>query len=448
MDTLEIPGLDLVQDRDDDERERRFNPYRYAQEPAAKQLIGNALECLAQLEAQSGIKRNKRRPHDQQTYELTVDAILSDLAYDRLIERGCGVFITRSKQLLSRSNRYRPRVWTKMLPDIVDALADQRVGLVVQELGWQSKDRGSKASVLRAGRALIDAIKLLDLDLTDFGERPADETIILKRPTDPEDYWDEGGRIHYEDTDITRAFRDELRAVNAWLSSADISFSSSVQTRTGNLVDDRDRQLLRIFNLGRFDRGGRLFGGFWQPLSKQERFEGIKIDGERIVELDYGQAGTRIVYGLAGRQPPEGDLYSIPGYLPHRDGIKRVMSAMLFATKEIERFPRNTKKLFRKEEFIRDVIQAISNKHPDISNCFFRGIGHEAQFVESTILLRILKDLREVGVTALPIHDAILVPASSIDKAREVMKDAFLSIAGVEASVSVERGSVGCLPVG
>ena len=448
MDTLEIPDLDLVQDRDDDERERRFNPYRYAREPAAKQLIGNALESLAQLEAQSGIKRNKRRLRDQQTYELTVDAILSDLAYDYLIERGCGVFITRSKQLLSRASIYRPRVWNKMLPEIVDALADQRIGLVVQELGWQSKDRGSKASVLRAGRALIDDIKTLDVDFTDFGERPADETIILKRPTDPKDYWDEGGRIEYDDTDITRAFRDELRAVNAWLSAADIAFSSSVQTRAGTLVDDRDRQLLRIFNLGRFDRGGRLFGGFWQPLSKQERFEGIKIDGERIVELDYGQAGTRIVYGIAGRQLPEGDLYSINGYNQHRNGIKRVMSAMLFANKVIERFPRGTKSLFRKADQIGEVIEAIMTKHPSISNSFFRGIGHEAQFIESTILLRVLKLLREDGVTALPIHDAILVPVSAVDRAREVMTEAFLSVAGVEASVSVESGSVGCLPVG
>lgn len=438
MDTLAIPSVDLVQGREDDERERRFNAYRYAQTPAAKQLIRHALEALTQLEARSPVKRNKRRPRDQQTYELTVEAILSDLAYDCLIERGCGVFITRSKQLLSRASRYRPRVWSKALPDIVDALADQSVGLVVQQLGWNVKDKGGKATVLRTGSALIDLIRSLDLELEDFGERPAEEIIILKRSTDPDDYWDEGGRIEYPDTNDTRALRAELEAVNEWLFAAEIGFSSRVQTRSGSLVDDRDRQLLRIFNLGRFDRGGRLFGGFWQPLSKHERLAGITINGERIVELDYGQAGTRIVYGLAGQQPPEGDLYSLNGYNQQRDGIKRVMSAMLFADKAIDRFPRNTRKLFRKADRIDEVIEAILLKHPAISDCFFRGIGHEAQFIESTILLRVLRQLREDGVTALPIHDAVLVASSAVDRCREVMEEAFLSITGVEASVSME----------
>lgn len=437
MDTLNISSLEPAQDRDD-ERERRFNPYRCANSAAAKQLIRQALVTLAHLEAQSPVKRNKRRRRDQQTYELTVEAILSDLAYDYLIERGCGVFVTRSKQLLSRASRYRPRIWSKVLPDIVDALADQSVGLVVQELGWQSKDKGGKATVLRAGPALIDQIRSLDLELEDFGEGPLEEIIILRRPKDPNDYWDEGDTVEYPETAVTRALREELEAVNEWLSGADIGFSSSVQTRTGFLVDDRDRQLVRIFNLGRFDRGGRLFGGFWQPLSKHERLAGITINGERVVELDYGQAGTRIVYGIAGQQPPEGDLYAVNGYHQHRDGIKRVMSAMLFANKVIERFPRGTRTLFRKGDRIDEVIEAVLTKHPKISKCFFRGIGHEAQFIESTILLRVLKQLRENGVTALPIHDAILVPASAVERSREVMKEAFLNITGVEASVSVE----------
>jgi hypothetical protein len=40
---------------------------------------------------------------------------------------------------------------------------------------------------------------------------------------------------------------------------------------------------------------GRLFGGFWQGLKKQERHEGIWIGGEQVVTLDYAQMAPRIL---------------------------------------------------------------------------------------------------------------------------------------------------------
>ena len=59
-----------------------------------------------------------------------------------------------------------------------------------------------------------------------------------------------------------------------------------------NLSTHQDRSLRRIFTKGCFDHGGRLFGGFWQELSKTARFDGLVINDEDIVELDYGQMGA------------------------------------------------------------------------------------------------------------------------------------------------------------
>lgn len=50
-----------------------------------------------------------------------------------------------------------------------------------------------------------------------------------------------------------------------------------------------------------YDNGGRLFGGFWQRMSKAERLMHIKGNGEDVVELDYGLIMPRLVYAFAGR---------------------------------------------------------------------------------------------------------------------------------------------------
>ena len=54
-------------------------------------------------------------------------------------------------------------------------------------------------------------------------------------------------------------------------------------------MNTQDRYLKRIFNNSDFAQGGRLYGGFWQSMSSQERQEHVEIDEDSVVELDYGQ---------------------------------------------------------------------------------------------------------------------------------------------------------------
>ena len=238
---------------------------------------------------------------------------------------------------------------------------------------------------------------------------------------------------------MTDRFRAELEDINRWLMAADLRFDHFGIEPPLTPFDIRARRLRRIFTQGRFDSGGRLFGGFWQELRKAERRRGLRIEGERAVELDYGQAGARILYSMAGHTPPEGDLYGFPGYFQQRAGIKRVMSAMTFATSPLDRFPRETKRLFRKSDKIGEVVAEIERQHPVIKEHFHRGLGHDAQFIESQVLIEVIKTLKSDGIVALPIHDAIMVPASRVDRSREVMLDVFQRLSGVEGLVTEER---------
>ena len=94
--------------------------------------------------------------------------------------------------------------------------------------------------------------------------------------------------MEYKDTSETQRYREEMGAINSWLANAEINFDESV-IENGKLVDWNERRLRRVFTRRRFDCGGRLFGGFWQSLAKKERREGVEIQNEKAVELDYGQ---------------------------------------------------------------------------------------------------------------------------------------------------------------
>jgi len=62
-------------------------------------------------------------------------------------------------------------------------------------------------------------------------------------------------------------------------------------------------------------------------------------------------------------------------------------------------------------------------------------MGHEAQFIESQVLVEVLLSLRDLGVHALPIHDSVVVGRSNKTRAKEVMLSCFLKVVGVQGLV-------------
>ncbi len=428
----QISPFEEVDERDG-ERDRRFEPYRHAFTDKAKAVVAEVRASLLRYEVEHCLQKNRRRPVDQATFDLTVDAIVSNVVHHQLGGNWGNLYVTRSNRVLGMKSRYRPRVYSKKFPDVLDLM--EKRGLIVQDVPPPVEGQ-KRSTVIRVGEVLSWLIEEHGIDLDDFGLHPHGETIILKKPKDTGDYWDQGGFEEYDDTPETDRFRAEVDRINQWLTSADLAFSPVGVPLPHTVFHIGDRQLRRIFTKGRFDCGGRLFGGFWQELRKDERRKGLRIDGEEAVELDYGQIGPRIVYGLASETPPEGDLYDCPGYNRQRDGIKRVMSAMIFASNRLERFPKDTKKLFRTNDKISEVVNAIEARHPHIRDFFHCGVGHRAQFIESTILIKVLLTLMDVGVTALPIHDAVMVPASKVSLSRDIMLSAFHDHTGLEGVVS------------
>ena len=163
-------------------------------------------------------------------------------------------------------------------------------------------------------------------------------------------------------------------------------------------------------------------------LKKIERPHVLRINRERTVELDYQSVMIHLAYIVAGEPVPHsGDLYGILGLSPlSRPGIKKLMGALLFdKSPKRSRFPKGVAEVFTAEDRVKGfahVFHLIRQAHPGISHLFGTGVGHYLQHLESRVLVNVLLSCEQAGLTALPIHDCVIVAASKAGAVKDLME--------------------------
>jgi hypothetical protein len=413
--------------------DRPFNPARVARSSKADKLVNDVIAQLEEYETHFGLRSRKRKVVDQWTFKATVTAIICDLAHFHLTGALGAIYVTRSNTELGSASRYRPRALNKKLPHILDLLAKPEMGMLEQKIGVEGDFGSQRRTTIKPSERLMRQLSMQLFDPADFATSDQHEIIQLKSAKDG--FWGAGKLLEYDDDDATRRLRSQMSSINQWLNRSKISFDPIVLDRSDQEIDDSQRSLRRVFTQGTFASGGRLWGGFWYGLKGKERLNGISLNEEPIVELDFGQMSVRIVYGLKGAVPDFDDAYAIPDYADHRSGIKKVINSMLFAGERLRRMPQGVRKDMQRHHTIGAVMSAIEVAHEPIRTSFFSAIGHRAQRVESDILVAVLLALKDEGVPALPIHDAILVPQSASPLARTTMLSVFREYAGVDGVV-------------
>ena len=346
---------------------------------------------------------------------------------------GNGVPVPLSNQQLGKKgDRYDPLSFPRSFPQMLKAL--RTLGFAEVTLGKYSGFPGqSKRTTMRAGPKIVALIEEHKVTLEDFSGHYDEEVIVLSRRR--RGYWDEGQRIDYEDKATTRCYRQELRAINEWLGQADITFDAASFDKPVNV---QVRQLRRKFTLGRFDRGGRLFGGFWINLPKVARLQGIRIEGEEVAALDYSALNPVLAYHVVEAEPPPGDLYTLPGFEQSRDGVKRVFNAMLFKH-PVAQFPKGARTLFPRKAKCGEVTDAILARHPMLKGVLSsEETGHQLQFLESEITMGVLRKCQQLNIVALPIFDCVVVKVSAEKTVTEIMKDVFKLATGLDIKVMRE----------
>jgi hypothetical protein len=220
------------------------------------------------------------------------------------------------------------------------------------------------------------------------------------------------------------------------------------------------RKLRRAFSKGSFADGGRLFGGFWQDMKSEQRRSCLLIDGQPVVELDLSSAGLRILYGLAGATPPDGDLYCLPDLIgAARDDVKSMISALMFIeAADVSKLAPLARRM--RPDLVAQgdaagfaqgridhaaaeaVMKAIRRGHAAVAAYLPSLIGHRVQKVESDAMVSILLRLADKDIVALPVHDGIIVRQDHAVSAKAIMMERFKAIAGVTAPVRLEQSSV------
>lgn len=397
-----------------------------------------AADLAPSPEAIAGQDRQRRlKAADRATLQSVLHAVLANALYVVAAREAASFAVSLRRPSAARTRYERPGF--ARLPKVLDAM--QAHGLLTVS---RSKRRGI-ASTVELSASLASCLQSITVGPESFAWSEGAEIVLLNQ-TSSRDYvagTRETELVDYADTPETHSYRQEVACINAHLAGADLAMVAGTDQHSASTVN---RRLRRYFSqpLGetvpRFNLGGRLFGGFWQNLPRDDR-RLIRIDGEPIADLDFASMALRLAYLEAGAVPPEGDLYAVlPGLADARwrAGVKMVALSMLSRTGPLQRPPRGCARLLPAGMKAAELRAAIFAAHPPLAPILETGIGMRLQFQESQILVLALLLLIKAGVTALPMHDGLMVAGSKADWAATAMQDAAEIVVGFRLPVALK----------
>jgi hypothetical protein len=301
---------------------------------------------------------------------------------------------------------------------------------------------------MRATQRLADL--LTNISISDYSSRG--ETILLKD--------DNKKLVEYDDTDLTNRMRGDLEIINNLISNSwiDIRVPNETfrQISSKRLLELSRNKLMRIFNNGTFEQGGRFYGGWWIEIKAKYR-PYITIDGAETIELDYSSMHLAILYAQAGFGLPVGDLYEIEGYARKivktvftrsvncnsrqgtinsilnsiREDIQKANRGIENALTEHERNLATNKRQSIIEytfEQLSEVAQRFEELHPLISDSLYLGNGLQLQCLDARIANYLMLRLAESNIVVLPVHDSFIVKRQYEQTLRSTMISCFNSI--------------------
>jgi hypothetical protein len=352
----------------------------------------------------------KNAAHQAARSSIVADAIIG-------AETGQPTSYSRRWCYYSQGKRYRGTAYTYTI--VMAAVADlDRAGAIIDRrvspgnLGWQS-------SFIATDRLM----QVWNAAAAELVYTPSGELIWLKN--------DAGEPIDYQDTREIRRIRRMLEMINEPLAPLEIEIPGA--KRRGHLLvidgnyvlPTAGNALRRIFNRSSFATGGRAYG-WWQNLPKTVRGS-LTIGGEATAEVDYSAMHAAILYGKAGIKFT-GDPYDIAGF--ERGEIKLGFNIALNAKNKRAAVAALADHLETDRGRAAQIIDAIMKRHQSIAHYFCSDAGVRLMRTDSEVILSATQAVNHAGAPALPVHDALIVPAQSADLAKAKMVESFERIVG------------------
>ena len=344
------------------------------------------------------------------------------------------IFYSRDRGHYAGRSRYLPRHFShRRVTHAIDTLEERR--LVSHRKTWPSQ-YAKLRSFFSAGDELAELLK-------GYGDTcsiaiPKELVVLRDAKRCPMDY---------VETDETRCMRCELTELNEFLSDVLITIEhpDAIVAGTSRLiVNDRLgslglRTLYRVFTQT-FRENGRFYGGFWQNLPKAIRWNGLRIDNQPVVELDYRACHLRILCELVGRpmpfHDPDFDPFSTHGFerrlvkdafviLLNTRTNEGALKALAHKLAERRRRPHPDASDF---QLSRKLLEVVDSTFPFLRPYWCKRYGLRLLNIDAAICAENLRQLKSHGVPSLPVHDSFIVPAQHRELLHTIMECGFVSV--------------------
>jgi hypothetical protein len=199
---------------------------------------------------------------------------------------------------------------------------------------------------------------------------------------------------------------------------------------------------MTLLNENSWERGGRVYGGWWQYISRDMRSD-IMISGKPTVEVDYkGMHIALLFFELSYHH--EYDPYTLDvSVFPQRNdidqrrAIKELVLMALNAKSKDKAFrafrsDQATEHPFKKLKNIEldKLLSAFINKYPQLESYLFTGKELELMYRDSCIAEYVIDHSTKLGVPILCMHDSFIVPYDQVLELRTTMTEAGNKFAG------------------
>ena len=376
------------------------------------------------------------------------------LVITNLLEFG-EVAYSRNKNFYTK-NHTKHYTFGNMMNALEIAIADGYA--MRQQIGRQAFGvmRG-QSSTLAAGPSLTEfslsgemELDVTSLPLLSVDDRPVFEfedldfvkTRYSEESHESQDFIDRLDRIYEESLKLNRNYWNRIT-----IGTRNIRRKQKCFNHVG---------LTRIFNNGLMGRWFQKGEMSYQQLSKEERAK-LRINGERVAEIDYSAMHPHILYAWEGRQCP-GDFYErIMNQCGCDKFIAKTITLIAINARSyaslvgaINKNKVDTERANRNREVAepvlynglkeynltsKEVVKAIKIAHPAIERYIYGASANKLMLVESDIMTSVLLKLMELDIPALPVHDSVIVPNQHEGAAGHIMQDTYKEHTGFNIAI-------------